>query len=186
MKILCSVTLVATLLLFSSAYADSKFSYFYEIAGISAKQNELRKAVRYYNKAFERAKTKKQKIKALGGLVSANERLGHRKSARLSLKTLLRIDPKNKWALKQLRKKKTHIKSSNKFSYYYANAGIAVKKVDHYKAIEFYTKALEVARTRKEKAKALGGLVISYKHNRQYLRARAAHRALLKINAKNK
>ncbi len=185
MKILYSVTL-AVLLLFSSAYADSKFDYFYETAGISAEQHELRKAIKYYNKAFERAKTKKQKIKALGGLVSANERLGHKKSARLALKTLLRIDPKNKWALKKLRKKKARNKSSNKFSYYYENAGIAAKEDDYYEAIEFYTKAFEVARTKKEKVKALGGLVTSYEYNDQYSRARAALRALLKIDPKNK
>ena len=125
-------------------------------------------------------------MKALGGIISSNEKKGNVKAVNIALKTLLKIDPRNKWALKKKKAKRSRKKSSTKFSYYYESAGIAFKNEDYEKAINYYTSAFDVSKMKKEKIKALGGLVSSYDNFGDNRQSRAALRALLKLDPKNK
>ncbi len=83
--------------------------------------------------------------------------------------------------LKKYSKKHNKNSSFGKFSYYYENAGIASEEFEYDQAIYFYTKAFDVAKRKREKIKALGGLVVAYENNDEPSKARAALRALLKM-----
>lgn len=100
-------------LLTATFLSANSFSFYYEKANNEHDNGLIDKSYLNYAKAYNFAKTKKEKIKALGALCEINKEKGLYENTQDYAKKILKLDPKNKYAKRVL--KFLHNKDSKRF-----------------------------------------------------------------------